>query len=334
MFSINEIFEIEEQIERNGYSFYMRAAENAKKEDSKNPLSKGIGHRKEMLAKEKPVKLYIFAGQSNMDFRVTPALLTKEMPKEVKWMQSEKNDILYSGWTGFLNKSVKNETFSKFGFLEGKNGKMLASCEHVVAYRLWDYWKQKDPEQKISILHVSKGGTSLSGGWNPTKNGPMFKALTLRMDEAKKDFKKLGLKYELAGFFWWQGESDSWSDKATPVYEGLFDKLFTHVKESFGTKEAPLVLVRIHKDLNANKKIKKAGKEALALYKKRLDTIRNVLVKIAEKHKGAWIDIDDVPSADGAHFDTKSYIKLYSRMMDAHLKLLDSRDQKKIRRVL
>ena len=38
MFSINEIFEIAEQIERNGYSFYKRAAEVAKNEDSKNLL--------------------------------------------------------------------------------------------------------------------------------------------------------------------------------------------------------------------------------------------------------------------------------------------------------
>ncbi len=38
MFSINEIFEIAEQIERNGYSFYMRAAEIAKNEDSKKLL--------------------------------------------------------------------------------------------------------------------------------------------------------------------------------------------------------------------------------------------------------------------------------------------------------
>jgi len=275
------------------------------------------------FAEAPPVKVYIFAGQSNLDFKLNQMEFSKRLPLETEWMASEENDVLYSGWTGLPGQERKNETGSRLDFLKTRRG-INACCEQVLAHRLWSYWKEKDPEQRIAIVHVSKGGTSLYQVWNPQRKAMMFRALDDRMDEAKQKLEEMGFQSEGAGFFWWQGESDSWSARASGAYEELFGELLAHIRGKFESPEMPFVLVRINRNLGLPERNPDAeGYDPD--YLARLDKVRMTQVQLAENDpRGTWIDIDDQKQKDHAHYGPEAYVTIYQRMGDAYFELLEA----------
>ncbi len=275
------------------------------------------------FAEAPPVKVYVFAGQSNLDFKLTKADFSNRLPLETEWMASDENDVLYSGWTGLPGQERKNEMGSKLDFLKTRRG-INACCEQVLAYRLWEYWKNKNPEQRIAIVHVSKGGTSLYQVWNPQRKAMMFRALDERMDEAKQKLEEMGLQSEGAGFFWWQGESDSWSTKASDAYEELFGELLAHIRGKFESPEMPFVLVRINKALGLPER-KNAPADYVSGFPVQLEKVRSTLVQLAENDPhGVWVDIDDQKQKDIAHYGPEAYVTIYQRMGDAYFELLET----------
>jgi hypothetical protein len=268
-----------------------------------------------------PVKLYLFVGQSNLDYRTGPSDIQRTLPDVTAWMESEANDVLYCGWSGYPGREDKSDVLGRFTTLTGKHGPR-ACIEHVIGHRLWTYWKNKDPEQRVAFLHVSRGGTSLINNWNPQKKGEMFQVLDQRLDETKARFAELGLQYEVAGFFWWQGESDTWTLEGPAQYEELFTVLLDHIKAKLEATAFPMVMVRINKAVGLpDIKNKPEGYESG--YPARLESVRNSLVKLAEQNNGAWVDIDDQQQKDNAHYRSPEYITVYQRMGDAYFKLIE-----------
>ena len=151
---------------------------------------------------EKTVRVFIFAGQSNMvgsdskvqDIKRFPPFAGLEAPQE---------KVLFSYSIGRENK------------MESKGWVELQAVNNVVGPEL-SFARKVTSHTKapIAIIKVAAGGTHLGGDWNPDE--PIgFKMYPLALDvvrESLADLDKRGMKYRIEGFMWHQGENDMFNE--------------------------------------------------------------------------------------------------------------------------
>ena len=151
---------------------------------------------------EKTVRVFIFAGQSNMvgsdskveDIKRFPPYAGLEDPqKKVMFSYSigRENKMESKGWVNL--QSVNNVVGPELSFARRVSGSIKAP---------------------IAIIKVAAGGTHLGGDWNPDE--PIgFKMYPLAIDVIRKslaDLDKRGIKYRIEGFMWHQGENDMFNE--------------------------------------------------------------------------------------------------------------------------
>ena len=151
---------------------------------------------------EKTLRVFIFAGQSNMvgsdskvaDIQLFPPFVgLDERQKEVKFSYSigRENIMSSDGWVDLapVNKTV---------------GPELSFAREVTRHI-------KAP---IAIIKCAAGGTHLGGDWNPdTPEG--FKMYPRAMELVRASLAKLeeeNISYRLEGFMWHQGENDMFNE--------------------------------------------------------------------------------------------------------------------------
>ena len=151
---------------------------------------------------EKTVRVFIFAGQSNMvgsdsklqDIKRFPPFAGLEAPQE---------KVLFSYSIGRENKMESK------GWVELKAVNNVVGPELSFARKVTSHTKAP-----IAIIKVAAGGTHLGGDWNPDE--PIgFKMYPLALDvvrESLADLDKRGMKYRIEGFMWHQGENDMFNE--------------------------------------------------------------------------------------------------------------------------
>ncbi|MCP4849027.1 MAG: sialate O-acetylesterase, partial [Verrucomicrobiaceae bacterium] len=151
---------------------------------------------------DKTLRVFIFAGQSNMvgsdskvkDIKRFPPFAGLEDPqKKVMFSYSigRENKMESKGWVDL--QAVNNVVGPELSFARKVSGSIKAP---------------------IAVIKVAAGGTHLGGDWNPDE--PIgFKMYPLALDVIRKalaDLDKRGIKYRIEGFMWHQGENDMFNE--------------------------------------------------------------------------------------------------------------------------
>jgi len=207
-------------------------------------------------AADKPVKVFILAGQSNMEGHGCVAADPKR--NEGK---------------GSLEHAAKDKaTAGKFKHLLGKDGKWAVRDDVWIHYlnrkgKLTAGFGAKDDrigpelgfgsvigdafEEPVLLIKLAWGGKSLGKDFRPPSAGgevgPYYKEIIERtkavLQDLKKEFPEFGSRgFELAGFGWHQG----WNDRINQAFVDEYEKNLAHfirdVRKDLGVKDLPFVI--------------------------------------------------------------------------------------------
>jgi hypothetical protein len=148
---------------------------------------------------ETTVRVFIFAGQSNMVGSDSKVQDIQQNPP-FSGLESPQPAIRFSYCIGRENKT----TSDGWGILQ--------PVDNVVGPEL-------SFARKV-IIKVAAGGTDLGGDWNPDKpSGFEMYPLTLQwIRDALADLERKGIQYRLEGFMWHQGENDMFNQEYMDNY--------------------------------------------------------------------------------------------------------------------
>ena len=172
-------------------------------------LSVGISQESNGIASNtKPTRVFIFAGQSNMEGADSKVADIKNFPPFVG-LENPQPAIKFSYCLGRENKTKSD------GWEELKPVRNMVGPELSFARKL-----SKNIDTPIAIIKVAAGGTHLGGDWNP--DDPIgFKMYPLAMDWIKNSLDKLTEKkipYRIEAVMWHQGENDMFNEEYKKSY--------------------------------------------------------------------------------------------------------------------
>lgn len=156
----------------------------------------------------KTLRVFIFAGQSNMegadskakDIKRFPAFDGLDMPQE---------SVQFSYNIGREEKSAST------GWVALQPVRGMVGPELSFARRV-----STETKAPIAIIKCAAGGTTLGGDWNPDQPTG-FKLYPLALEWVRKSLAELDRKnvpYRIEGFMWHQGENDMFSNEFKPKY--------------------------------------------------------------------------------------------------------------------
>jgi alpha-galactosidase len=209
-----------------------------------------------LYAADKPVRVFILAGQSNMEghgiIKADPKhnagkgsleYLVKDpntadkfrhlMGKDGKW--AVRDDV----WIHYLNR--KGKLTVGYGANEDRIGPELG-FGHIVgdAY-----------EEPVLLIKVAWGGKSLAKDFRPPSSGgeigPYYKEIVNRsksvLADLKKEFPEFADRgYDLTGFGWHQGWNDRVNQAFNDEYEKNMANFIRDVRKDLGVKDLPFVI--------------------------------------------------------------------------------------------
>ena len=171
------------------------------------------------------VKVYILAGQSNMDGRAISSIIPPEL-------QGNRPDIpiyFIDQWLD-LQMGLTNREDDYYSGPEITFGRSIL---------------EKNKGKKIALIKSSMGGTSLSSGWRP-EYGPqwfdMVEDVTDGMAILCQDCNPV-----IVGFMWMQGEADAMSQGSAEAYEQNLTNFIQAVKTEFAVPDLAFVIGQISK---------------------------------------------------------------------------------------
>ncbi len=196
------------------------------------------------------IKVFLLAGQSNMDGRGDGSKLSKadlvlleKVQKNVLFAYNRK-DIVPLDITIPLNHVQK-----KFNLEKTFGPELFFGMGLAEAY----------PSQKILLIKRSLGGTSLYGCWNPDwseekaalmnelKRPKLYSDLLAYIKEVLVAYDEDD--YEISGMLWVQGETDSgvkkWGSKPADSYEQNLKKLISGIRTETGVADLPFLMLQV-----------------------------------------------------------------------------------------
>jgi len=197
-----------------------------------------------IAAPEKPVKVFLLGGQSNMAGQgatseldtLRPALDGEQADVGI-WQNQNNAANTNTGWETL--KPGQGSTTSRFG-PELSLGRALAD-----AY----------PDHQIALIKYAEGGTNLDEEWDPKDTGGsayMYDGFLESMGNALANLTADGLSFEIAGMFWMQGERDAKFAGMASRYEDNIEDLIAAVRAQTGEADLPFILGRLADDLDTD----------------------------------------------------------------------------------
>jgi len=257
----------------------------------------------------KKTKVFLLAGQSNMDGRAKASGLSEIDKKRLKAAQN--NVTLYYNFSeGKPLDTAKAEkhTGKKFG------ADYLFGPELFFGIKM----SEKYPDHNIVLIKRSKGGMSLYGAWNP--DWSIEKATLMNEQKQPKlysefiQYSKKVLEnlsnYEICGMLWVQGETDSskrFGTKPANTYESNLKKLISCVRKDINQPNLPFLLFQVgHGEVVEG--MKNTAKED-----------KNVVLIPQEKDRNSKFYFERNPMPLG-HYTTKSMKKIGTLFYDYFMK--------------
>jgi len=264
-------------------------------------------------AAEKPVKIYIFAGQSNMESRYPQKFLEENHPELL---------------------AEKKIWHVQVGWPSGP----IQECPSFGVDRSMIYKIANQTDQEVIVLRCAVGGTVLQTDWRSPSTvkraggtvGPLYKKLVNRFHNLIAHLEEFypayqGQGYEIAGFIWFQGESDCCSHSEVDgekignwnYYEGNLKDLIKDVRRDFGVPEMPVLIPQINvSDPWEMNKVKILSEDGTMTETTSGQIIRDIQRKVAESTPGCvWVETLGMTRL--YHYDAASYIEIGRRMADA-----------------
>ena len=201
-------------------------------------------------AGKSPVKVFVLAGQSNM----------------------EGQGAIGGSQKGTLETLVKDPASAeRYKHLVGKDGKWVArddvwcsygtkgaltvggfAADGCIGPELGFGWKVGDfLDNQVLLIKVAVGGTSLAGDWRPPSSGgkvggwyqEMIKSVKGHLQNLKADFSNYdGGGYEIVGFGWHQGWQDGCAQPMADEYETNMVNFIKDVRRDLGVPNLPFVI--------------------------------------------------------------------------------------------
>jgi Carbohydrate esterase, sialic acid-specific acetylesterase len=290
----------------------------------------------------KPVKVFVLAGQSNME--------------GTGFIQA---DLKRNEGKGSLEYVAKQPaTADKFKHLLGKDGKWAVRDDVWIHYldrkgKLTVGFGAKDDrigpelgfghvigeayEEPVLLVKLAWGGKSLAKDFRPPSAGgevgPFYKEVVDRtkavLKDLKKEFPEFGdRKYELAGFGWHQG----WNDRVNQAFNDEYEKNMAHfirdIRKDLGVKNLPFVIAETgmtgpeEKHPRALSLMK--AQAAVAEYEEFKGTVAFV------KTQSFWRKEEESPTKQGYHWNTnaETYYLIGEAMGTAMKKLCEPKPAK------
>ncbi len=177
-----------------------------------------------LLAADDEVRIFIFAGQSNMvgsDSR--DSLVDKHPP--FKGAAAEQKDVLFSYHLGPDKRSD--------GWVAMKPVAGVFGPEMTFARKL-----KKLAPYRIAIIKDAWGGTTLVNDWNP--DGPvagkkLYARLIKQIADRCKELTAKGVKYRFEAMMWHQGENDMFNREGIESYEKNLRNFIARVRKDLKT---------------------------------------------------------------------------------------------------
>jgi len=165
-------------------------------------------HKKELAEDTETLRVFIFAGQSNMVGSDSKAKDIQRFPPFVE-LDKPQDQVMFSYNLGREEKRASNGWVS------------LKPVDEVVGPEL-SFAKRVSQEIKapIAIIKCAAGGTTLGGDWNPDDpSGFKLYPLALRLIQSSlAELEQKKVAYRIEGFMWHQGENDMFSKEFKPNY--------------------------------------------------------------------------------------------------------------------
>jgi len=217
-----------------------------------------------LKAEESLVKVFILAGQSNMEGQ---GVVDLDHPE------------YYNGGRGILERVMKDPIKAKlFSHIKDKDGNWIVRDDVWVRFKTKSELKKGGlsigfagypgkhhigPEfqfghvvgghfnEQVLLIKTAWGGKSLFRDFRPPsaggETGPYYKRMLSEIEEAlgslKNDFEKYdGRGYEVAGFVWFQGWNDMVDEKARLEYEDNLVCLIRDIRTALKRPDLPVVI--------------------------------------------------------------------------------------------
>ena len=171
-------------------------------------LSTGTTNAAVRDADTKPLRVFIFAGQSNMVGSDSKAQDIKRFPP-FAGLDQPQDKVLFSYNIGREDKLTSNGWVA-LQPVHGIVGPELSFARRVA----------EETGAPIAIIKCAAGGTTLGGDWNPDEPSG-FKLYPLALKLIQSSLAELDRKhvpYRIEGFMWHQGENDMFSKEFKPNY--------------------------------------------------------------------------------------------------------------------
>jgi hypothetical protein len=194
-------------------------------------------------------KVFLLAGQSNMDGRARAYKLSTE--DKIRLKKVQKNVTLYYNFDeGQPLGITKASEYVKKTF----NTAFVFGPELFFGIKM----SEKYPNHKIVLIKRSRGNMSLYGAWNP--DWTEEKALLMKEEKqpklynefvtySKQVLSKLEKNLQLCGVLWVQGEADSdkikTSNKSNITYESNLNNLVNRIRIDFNHPNLPFLLFQV-----------------------------------------------------------------------------------------
>jgi hypothetical protein len=159
-------------------------------------------------AQSEPVRVFIFAGQSNMVGTHSRVAHIQRFPPFAELDKPQAN-VLFSYKLG-REQMAMSDGWIPLQPTKDYFGPELTFGKHV-SQRI---------NAPIAIIKIASGGTTLGEDWNPDNPGG-FKLYPLALAHIQSSLGELDRKnipYKLEGFMWHQGENDMFSKEFKPIY--------------------------------------------------------------------------------------------------------------------
>ena len=215
-------------------AFVTVCANNAGAEDLQKP------------AAGKKIRVFIFAGQSNMEGRADGTKLSPE--DKARLLDAQKRIQLAYNRQPIrpLDRVIPPDDIREIYKVD-----TIFGPELFFGLSMAEAW----PDEKMLFIKRAVGGTSMYGCWNP--NWSAEKAAVFEEENEPRLYRDMiayvkGLlseyapdQYEICGMFWVQGESDSSNRAAAAAYGENLRALIEGVRKEVGNDALPFLLLQV-----------------------------------------------------------------------------------------
>jgi alpha-galactosidase len=209
-----------------------------------------------LAAADKPVKVFVLAGQSNMEGHgfVKADLKRNEGKGSLEYVAQDKSTA--TRFKHLLDKdgkwTVRDDVWIHYLDRKGKLTVGFGVKDDRIGPELGFGTVVGDAfEEPVLLIKLAWGGKSLAKDFRPPSAGgevgPYYKEVVDRtkavLKDLKKEFPEFGNRgYELAGFGWHQG----WNDRINQAFNDEYEKNLAHfirdIRKDLGVKDLPFVI--------------------------------------------------------------------------------------------